>query len=67
MIAMLLAWQETTTEAMPAEAAGAAATATAAVAHGGINYFDLMLKASLRRTASFASSGTMSRPKRPIR
>ena len=48
MIALLLALQETVvTEALPAEAAGAAAEATAAVAHGGINYFNLMLKASL--------------------
>ena len=47
MIALLLALQETTTEALPLEAAGAAAEASAAVAHGGINYFNLMLKASL--------------------
>ena len=47
MIALLLALQETTTEALPLEAAGAAAEASTAVAHGGINYFNLMLKASL--------------------
>ena len=47
MIALLLALQETTTETLTAEAAGVAAEATAAVAHGGINYFNLMLKASL--------------------
>ncbi len=47
MIAMLLALQDTVVEALPEEVAGAAAEATAAVAGGGINYFDLMLKASL--------------------
>ena len=48
MIALLLALQDTvTTEALPAEAASAATAAGAAAAHGGINYFDLMLKASL--------------------
>ncbi len=34
-------------EALPEETAAAAAQATAATAHGGINYLDLMLKASL--------------------
>ena len=47
MIALLLALQETVVEALPEEAAGAAAEATAAAAHSSINYFDLMLKASL--------------------
>ena len=48
MIAMFLAWQENVvTEALPAEVAATAAEAGAAVAHSGINYFDLMLKASL--------------------
>ena len=48
MIALLLALQDTvTTEALPAEAASAASAAGTAAAHGGINYFDLMLKASL--------------------
>ena len=48
MIALLLALQDTvTTEALPAEAASAATAAGAAAVHSGINYFDLMLKASL--------------------
>ncbi|MCY7313594.1 MAG: protein TolQ [Pseudoxanthomonas sp.] len=47
MIAMLLALQDTLVEALPAETVAAASQATAAVTHSGINYFDLMLKASL--------------------
>ena len=48
MIALLLALQDTvTTEALPTEAASAATAAGAAAVHSGINYFDLMLKASL--------------------
>lgn len=47
MIALLLALQETVVEALPEEVTAAAAQATAATAHSGINYFDLMLKASL--------------------
>lgn len=47
MIAMLLALQDTLVEALPAETVAAASQATAVVTHSGINYFDLMLKASL--------------------
>ncbi len=47
MIALLLALQDTVVEALPEDVASAAAEATAAAAHGSINYFDLMLKASL--------------------
>lgn len=47
MIATLLAFQDTVVEALPEEAVGAAAEATAATVHSGINYFDLMIKASL--------------------
>ena len=47
MIALLLALQDTLVEALPEDVASAAAEATAAAAHSSINYFDLMLKASL--------------------
>ena len=47
MIALLLALQDTVVEALPEDAASAAAQASAEVVHGSINYFDLMLKASL--------------------
>ena len=47
MIALLLALQDTVVEALPEDVASAAADATAAAAHSSINYFDLMLKASL--------------------
>ncbi len=47
MIAMLLAFQDTVVEALPQEATAAAAEATAATVNSGINYLDLMLKASL--------------------
>ena len=47
MIATLLAFQDTVVEALPPETAAAAAEATAATVHSGINYIDLMLKASL--------------------
>ncbi|PZQ25326.1 MAG: protein TolQ, partial [Stenotrophomonas acidaminiphila] len=47
MIATLLAFQEVVTEALPPEATAAAAEAAAATTHSGINYIDLMLKASL--------------------
>lgn len=47
MIALLLALQDTLVEALPEDVASAAAQATAATAHSSINYFDLMLKASL--------------------
>ena len=47
MIALLLALQDTVVEALPEDVASAAAGATAAAAHSSINYFDLMLKASL--------------------
>ncbi len=47
MIALLLALQDTVVEALPEDVASAAAEATAAAAHSSINYFDLMLKASL--------------------
>ncbi|KAF1719771.1 protein TolQ [Pseudoxanthomonas wuyuanensis] len=47
MIAMLLAFQDTVVEALPEEAVAAAAEATASTVNSGINYFDLMLKASL--------------------
>jgi biopolymer transport protein TolQ len=47
MIATLLAFQDTVVEALPEEAVGAAAEATAATVHSGINYFDLMIKASV--------------------
>jgi len=47
MIALLLALQDTVVEALPEEAAGAVAEAGAAAAHTSINYFDLIMKASL--------------------
>ena len=47
MIALLLALQDTVVEALPEEVAGAAADAIASTANNSINYFDLMLKASL--------------------
>lgn len=47
MIATLLAFQDVVTEALPPETAAAAAEAAAATTHSGINYIDLMLKASL--------------------
>lgn len=47
MIALLLALQDTLIEALPEDAASAAAQATAATTHSGINYIDLLLKASL--------------------
>lgn len=47
MIALLLAFQDTVVEALPEEAVAAAAEATASTVNSGINYFDLMLKASL--------------------
>ena len=47
MIATLLAFQDTVVEALPPETAAAAAQATAETVHSGINYIDLMLKASL--------------------
>ena len=47
MIALLLALQDTVVEALPEDAASAASQAGAEAAHSSINYFDLMLKASL--------------------
>ena len=48
MIAMLLALQATVTEALPQEVTSAAAQTVAQAAHGGgINYLDLMIKASI--------------------
>ena len=47
MIATLLAFQDTVVEALPPETAAAAAEATAGTVHSGINYINLMLKASL--------------------
>ena len=50
MIALLLALQDTVVEALPEDAASvvdAATQATAATTHSGINYIDLLLKASL--------------------
>ena len=47
MIALLLALQDTVVEALPEEAAAAATDAAATTANNSINYFDLMLKASL--------------------
>jgi len=47
MIALLLALQDTVVEALPEDVAAAATQASAEVAHSSINYFDLMLKASL--------------------
>lgn len=48
MIAMLLALQATVVEALPQEVTSAAAQTVAQAAHGGgINYLDLMVKASL--------------------
>jgi biopolymer transport protein TolQ len=47
MIATLLALQDTVVEALPEEAASAAAEAMAVTTANSINYFDLMLKASL--------------------
>ncbi len=48
MIAMLLALQDTVVEALPQDVTSAAAqTASTAVSHGGINYLDLIVRASL--------------------
>jgi len=47
MIALLLALQATVTEALPADVSAAAAQTVAQAGHGGINYLDLMLKASI--------------------
>lgn len=47
MIVTLLALQDTVVEALPEEAASVAAETLAVTAQSGINYFDLMLKASL--------------------
>ena len=47
MIGLLLALQDAVTETLPPEAAAAAAQATAQAAHSSINYFELLLKASL--------------------
>ncbi len=50
MIALLLALQDTVVEALPEDVASvvdATAQATAATTHSGINYIDLLLKASL--------------------
>ncbi|NDK38116.1 protein TolQ [Pseudoxanthomonas gei] len=47
MIALLLALQDTVVEALPEDAASAATQAGAEAVHSSINYFDLMLKASL--------------------
>ncbi|WP_305805713.1 protein TolQ [Stenotrophomonas sp. YIM B06876] len=47
MIAMLLALQATVVEALPEEVTSAAAHAAAQATHGGINYLDLMIKASI--------------------
>ena len=47
MIALLLALQDTVVEALPEDASSAASQASADVVHSSINYFDLMLKASL--------------------
>ncbi|HLM54222.1 MAG TPA: protein TolQ, partial [Pseudoxanthomonas sp.] len=47
MIATLLALQAPVVEALPEEAAAAAAEAMAVTAENGIDYFDLMLKASI--------------------
>ncbi|AMJ56002.1 MULTISPECIES: protein TolQ [Stenotrophomonas] len=48
MIALLLALQATVTEALPADVSAAAAQTLAQASHGGgINYLDLMIKASI--------------------
>src|SRR5690606_3633048 len=47
MIALLLALQATVTEVLPADVSAAAAQTVAKASHGGINYLDLMLKASI--------------------
>lgn len=47
MIGLLLALQDTVTEALPAQAADAAAQATAQVTHTSINYLELLSRASL--------------------
>ena len=47
MIALLLALQATVTEVLPADVSAAAAQTVAQTSHGGINYLDLMLKASI--------------------
>ncbi len=47
MIALLLALQATVTEALPADVSAAAAQTVAQASHGGINYLELMLKASI--------------------
>lgn len=47
MIALLLALQATVVEALPADVTSAAAQTVAQASHGGINYLDLMIKASI--------------------
>lgn len=47
MIGLLLALQDTVTEALPADTASAAAQATAQVTHTSINYLELLSRASL--------------------
>ena len=47
MIALLLALQATVTEVLPADVSAAAAQTVAKASHGGINYLELMLKASI--------------------
>ncbi|MCL7713358.1 protein TolQ [Stenotrophomonas mori] len=47
MIALLLALQATVTEALPADVSAAAAQTVVDASRGGINYLDLMLKASI--------------------
>lgn len=47
MIGLLLALQDTVTEALPAQTADAAAQATAQVTHTSINYLELLSRASL--------------------
>lgn len=47
MIALLMALQATVTEALPADVSNAAAQTVAQASHGGINYLELMAKASI--------------------
>lgn len=47
MIGLLLALQATVVEALPEEVTSAAAQTVAQASHGGINYLELMLKASI--------------------
>lgn len=47
MIALLLALQATVVEALPADVTSAAAQTVAQASRGGINYLDLMIKASI--------------------